>query len=92
MNTKLLISPGSVSLRGDFSTGCYPDEWHWRPGISKPDVVREICNAWKSDDEIQKIVLAEEVGYLGGQLFEHWDSSRVGSGFSIIWLWDIVLK
>ena len=27
--------------------GIYPDEWHWREGISKPDKFREIVNAWR---------------------------------------------
>merc|ERR1712216_378796 len=27
---------------GDFPTGLYPDEWHWRKGLSLPDVTREI--------------------------------------------------
>ena len=26
--------------------GIYPDEWHWREGISKPEKFREIVNAW----------------------------------------------
>ena len=36
-------------FHGQFDTGVYPDEWHWRAGISKPNVTREICNSWKSD-------------------------------------------
>ena len=44
-------------FRGEFSTGIYPDEWHWREGISHPEAVKEICNAWKSDDVIAKVVL-----------------------------------
>ena len=33
--------------RGEFETGIYPDEWHYREGMSKPHITREIVNAWK---------------------------------------------
>lgn len=71
-------------FRGEFSTKQYPDEWHWREGISKPDAVREICNGWKSDELIRSVVLAEEVGHIGSQLFEHWRSVRIGQD-DLIW-------
>lgn len=35
-------------FKGQFETGVYPDEWHWREGISMPQATREIVNAWKS--------------------------------------------
>jgi phytanoyl-CoA hydroxylase len=37
-------------FKGTFETGIYPDEWHWREGMSLPDITREICNAWKRSD------------------------------------------
>ena len=43
---------------GDFDTGVFPDEWHWREGMSLPDVTRHMGNAWKSDFTIAKLVLA----------------------------------
>jgi ectoine hydroxylase-related dioxygenase (phytanoyl-CoA dioxygenase family) len=64
-------------FEGDFDTGIYPDEWHWRQGMSREDVTREICNAWKSDSTIAKWVLSQELGQacarLGG-----WPGARVG--------------
>ena len=36
-------------FHGEFETGIYPDEWHWRPRMSLSDITREICNGWKSD-------------------------------------------
>ena len=30
-----------------YTAGVYPDEWHWREGISRHDAPREICNGWK---------------------------------------------
>ena len=35
-------------FEGRFETGVYPDEWHWRKGISKENATKEIVNAWKS--------------------------------------------
>ncbi len=49
-------------FHGQFDTGVYPDEWHWRAGISKPNVTREICNSWKADTKIASIVLDEKIG------------------------------
>ena len=49
-------------FRGEFETGVYPDEWHWRQGISLPNAAREMCNTWKSDRTIASIVLNEEMG------------------------------
>lgn len=49
-------------FHGQFETGVYPDEWHWRAGISKPNATREICNSWKSDFAIASIVLDEKIG------------------------------
>ena len=39
-------------FRGEFDTGNYPDEWHWREGISMPQAAREMCNSWKSNRTI----------------------------------------
>ena len=32
-----LVAAFERLFKGDFDTGTYPDEWHWREGISKPD-------------------------------------------------------
>ena len=47
---------------GDFPTKQYPDEWHWREGISREDVTREICNGWKCDREVAAVALSEALG------------------------------
>lgn len=61
---------------GTFNTGIYPDEWHWREGISKEGAAREICNAWKADRIIANTVLCEELGALAVAL-TGWNSARV---------------
>ena len=55
-------------FRGEFETGVYPDEWHWRQGISLPNAAREMCNTWKSDRTIASIVLNEEMGRFIAQI------------------------
>jgi len=64
-------------FRGEFETTVYPDEWHWRPGLSLPDLTREICNAWKSDRTLASVALSVEVGRISAQL-AGWPGARIG--------------
>jgi phytanoyl-CoA hydroxylase len=64
-------------FHGEFETKVYPDEWYWRPGLSLPDVTREICNAWKCDRTIASVALSAEVGRLSAQL-AGWPGARIG--------------
>ena len=70
-------------FRGEFDTGNYPDEWHWREGISKEHAAREICNAWKSDRTIASVVLNEDVGRLVADVMG-WDSVRIAQD-DLVW-------
>lgn len=62
---------------GEFETGIYPDEWHWRKGMSLPDITREICNVWKSDLLFASVVLSAEVGRLAA-ILAGWPGARIG--------------
>ena len=62
---------------GKYETGIYPDEIHWRKGISREDVTKEICNGWKASRKIASVVCDEEVGRLACTLMD-WKSSRIG--------------
>ena len=64
-------------FQGDYSTRIYPDEIHWRPGISREDVTRELCNAWKASDRIRDLVCGEALGRLACHIMG-WSSSRIG--------------
>jgi len=68
---------------GEFDTGIYPDEWHWREGISRDDAAREMCNSWKSDRTIASIVLNEDVGRLVAEVMG-WDSVRIAQD-DLVW-------
>lgn len=64
-------------FHGEFETGIFPDEWHWRPNMSLPDITREMCNAWKSDRTIASLVLSAEIGRLTATL-AGWEGARIG--------------
>jgi phytanoyl-CoA hydroxylase len=62
---------------GEFPTGVYPDEWYWRPGMSRDDVTRHMGNAWKSDPTVAELVLSPTIGHLAARL-TGWPSVRLG--------------
>jgi hypothetical protein len=70
-------------FRGDFDTGVYPDEWHWRAGLSLPEVTREICNGWKADRYVAEIVLSAALAALVAEI-QGWTSVRIGQD-DVIW-------
>ena len=61
---------------GEFETGLQPDEWNWREGISPEDHTRQICNGWKADRAIARLVLSENVGRICAQLMG-WPGARI---------------
>mmetsp|Transcript_5596 Transcript_5596/g.8349 ORF Transcript_5596/g.8349 Transcript_5596/m.8349 type:complete len:405 (-) Transcript_5596:2100-3314(-) len=70
-------------FRGEFETGIYPDEWHYREGISLPNVTREICNSWKSSSLIASVVLNQDLGRFVSELMG-WESVRLAQD-DVIW-------
>lgn len=68
---------------GEFETGLYPDEWNWKPGRDDPALTRQICNGWKSDRDVARIVLREDIGracaILGG-----WPGTRISQD-NVLW-------
>jgi len=69
---------------GNFETGVYPDEWHWRPGLSLPHVTREICNGWKSNRSlVAAIVLHQQLARFVARVMQ-WNSVRVAQD-DLIW-------
>lgn len=70
-------------FRGEFDTNIYPDEWHWREGISRMDAAREMCNAWKSSRMVASIVLSEKLGQVVARIMG-WESVRIAQD-DIVW-------
>ncbi len=68
---------------GRFETGLHPDEWNWRAGVSPPDLTRQICNAWKSDRDIARIVLRADLGRACAQL-GGWPGARLSQD-NVLW-------
>lgn len=72
-----LLSKIEPLFAGHFETGLYPDEWYWRPGLSLPDVTREMCNVWKCDRTLASVVLSAEIGRISA-LLAGWPGARIG--------------
>ena len=47
---------------GDFETGVRPDEVNWQSANGDPSLTRQICNGWKANREIARVVLDESIG------------------------------
>lgn len=62
---------------GKFDTGVYPDEWHWREGLSLPDVTRHMANAWKADLTVARLALSETIARFASNL-SGWTGARLG--------------
>jgi len=71
-------------FRGDFPRGVYPDEWHWREGISKPDAFREIVNGWKASHLVARVALSERIGRLAAELMGWSAGARLGQD-DLLW-------
>ena len=78
-----LVSAFERLFKGDFDTGTYPDEWHWREGISKPEAFREIVNAWKSDDAVAAVALDAAIGKRAAELMG-WRGARLAQD-DVLW-------
>lgn len=70
-------------FRGEFPTGLQPDEWNWRHGRDPEDRTRQICNGWKCDPVIARVVLASAVGRICAQL-AGWPGARIGQD-NVLW-------
>ncbi len=57
-------------FHGRFETGVRPDEVNWQAGVGAPDLSRQICNGWKANRDIARVVLGEKlarsIAELGG--------------------------
>jgi phytanoyl-CoA hydroxylase len=45
-----------------WETGLQPDEVNYVPGITAPDLTRQLCNVWKADRVLAAVVLSRRVG------------------------------
>lgn len=70
-------------FRGEFETGLQPDEWNWREGRDAEDLTRQICNGWRSDRAVARLVLRPQVGAACARLMD-WPGARINQD-NVIW-------
>ena len=63
-------------FNGEFETGTLPDEVNWQLGKSDLELTRQICNAWKADRKIARVILSAEIGEMVAELM-NWPGTRV---------------
>ena len=63
-------------FHGRFETGVRPDEVNWQAETGDPSLTRQICNGWKANREIARIVLDQELGRNIAQL-AGWPGVRI---------------
>ena len=68
---------------GKFENIIEPDEWNWKKNLSDPKATRQICNVWKSDNLIRKIVCNETIGLIASKLMG-WKGARLVQD-NILW-------
>lgn len=68
---------------GNYATGLAPDEVNWQPERDANDVTRQICNAWKANPLIARILLSETIGQVCKDLM-NWPGTRINQD-NIFW-------
>jgi len=82
-NIKILKNKFDDLFDGKFENTIEPDEWNWKKNLSDPSTTRQICNAWKSDNLIRKIVCNETIGLIASKLMG-WQGARLVQD-NILW-------
>ena len=49
-------------FNGQFETGVRPDEVNWQQDTGDPTLTRQICNGWKANRDVARVVLDEAIG------------------------------
>ncbi len=60
----------------EFERGILPDEVNWKEGKSDPTLTRQICNGWKANAAVARIVLREDIGQAIATLAD-WQGTRI---------------
>ena len=66
-NIEILKNRFDDLFDGKFENTIEPDEWNWKKNLSDPRATRQICNVWKSDNLIRKIVCNETIGLIASK-------------------------
>ena len=82
-NIEILKNRFDDLFDGKFENTIEPDEWNWKKNLSDPSGTRQICNVWKSDNLIRKIVCNETIGLIASKLMG-WQGARLVQD-NILW-------
>ena len=63
-------------FHGRFETGVRPDEVNWQVENGDPGLTRQICNGWKANRDIARVVLDQTLGRLIAEL-AGWSGVRI---------------
>jgi len=67
----------------EYETGIAPDEVNWQVDRDPPENTRQLCNAWKSDRGVARVILGSDIGRacatLGG-----WPGARISQD-NLLW-------
>ena len=63
-------------FRGEFETGITPDEVNWQEKTGDPSLTRQICNGWRANIPIARVVTREDIGKAISTL-GNWPGTRV---------------
>ena len=63
-------------FHGKFETGVRPDEVNWQAQTGDPGLTRQICNGWKANRDIARVVLDQSLGKLIAEL-AGWPGVRI---------------
>ena len=82
-NIEILKNRFDDLFDGKFENTIEPDEWNWKNNLSDSSATRQICNVWKSDNLIRKIVCNETIGLIASKLMG-WQGARLVQD-NILW-------
>ena len=63
-------------FRGEFETGVRPDEVNWQEGTGDPSLTRQICNGWKANRAIARVISRSDLGEALARL-AGWRGTRI---------------
>ena len=78
-----LVAAFERLFKGDFDTAVFPDEWHWREGISKPDAFREMRECLEKRRRVAAVALDAAIGKRAAELMG-WRGARLAQD-DVLW-------
>jgi ectoine hydroxylase-related dioxygenase (phytanoyl-CoA dioxygenase family) len=69
---------------GVYETGVVPDKIKWVKGRDPNNIPRSLCNVWKSDNDVKKLVTSKIIGQYAAEL-SGWKKTKLNQD-SLIWV------